>query len=72
MSDSYLMIQLLAQFGPSEPVSRVIHAEYRCAARRPAIHLLLRLLTREILSHYPLPFRALGSSSGGGGLGRCW
>ena len=29
MSFSYLMIELLAQFGPSEPIPRVIHAEYR-------------------------------------------
>lgn len=60
MSDSYLMIQLLAQFGPSEPVSRVIHAEYRRAARRPAIHFLLCLLTRDDINTLPVTFSRIG------------
>lgn len=60
MSDSYLMIQLLAQFGPSEPVPRVIHAEYRCAACRPAIHFLLCLLTRDDINTLPVTFSRIG------------
>ena len=61
MSDPYLMIKLLAQFGPSEPVPRVIHAENRCATCRPAIALLLlRLLTRDDINTLPVTFSRIG------------
>lgn len=59
-SRSYLVIQLLAQFRPSEPVPRVIHTEYRCPACRPSIYLLLGLLTCDDINTLPVTFSRIG------------